>query len=203
MKKKFYFLTVFIFLSIISFVFAACTPGNPCCCQTSPSSGQRRCYNSGICCNVGNSNEYWDPESCYNFEINIEGSGLFIAGQPNFINLYIKNIGAYTDSYNISTVISSSNPQLIILEVPNEVLHVIPGETRVVKPRITILSTTVTGEINFTAISRAYSSRQRSAVFTILRSDLPYNLPEFNNILFLLIVISSTIIYYIKKKHIE
>lgn len=203
MKKRICFSISFIFLFIIliNHVLALCTSQDPCCCQTYPESGQKRCYNSGVCCDVGSPDEFWDPETCYNFNLTVSRPKVFRVGQETPITLYLKNTGAYTDNYYLSNTTSSPNPQLIILEFSvDEVSDVAPGETRLLNPKITCLSATATGDINFTARSESYPLRERSALFSIIECGLPLSLPEFNDILILAIILSSTLIYYFKKK---
>jgi hypothetical protein len=156
---------------------------------------------------MGSSDEFWDLTSCYAFSLSVSGPRVLKTGYPTPINVYLENTGAYSDSYELSYSLNSINPNLIIIIInetdPEETKIVVPDvsdwETRTINPRVKVLSTTATGEITFTGKSMA-SSKEKSAKFIIIESDLPFSLPDFNSILILVIIAFSTLIYYYKKK---
>ncbi len=179
---------------------AACTSQSPCCCQTYQESGQRRCFNSGLCCDIGTTNEFWNPTSCYNFTIDVSYSGFFRIGQKSPISVIITNLGAYTDSYSLTYQIDSINPQFILLETngATQLNGVARLETAAVKPKVTILSTLASGNIlvNITSMTDPRISKLVSIL--IIGGDLPYSLPEFNFLALIIILGAAGMIYYKK-----
>ncbi len=198
-KNLIKFVVVFLFLSLI----LAKPSKGVICCQTALGE-QKRCWGTGVCCNKGTELEYWSPNSCYNFTMWTSVSQVFRVGQKTHIALYLQNTGGYVDSYDIDyELLDCENPSLVILDTSgiSPITNVYPNEKRVVYPRITILATNVYGVINFTGISQGDNTIQRSATLTILQSDYPVSLPEFENQLILLILISSSIVIIFHSKN--
>jgi len=195
--KIFYFLS-FLFLSSLYFTDLAlskCSPYSPCCCQEYPG-GEEKCFTQGFCCGSGYE-QFWDPVSCFKFDFWVEPkSSMFTVGKKTSIILYIRNTGAYADNYNITYNITKGNPSLIQVDMSgvSPVENVDKGEIRKVYPTITVLATIVSGEIFFNATSLTDLNITRNATLTILPSDFPVSLPEFNFLGLICIMIFTTII---------
>lgn len=182
------------FLVFIPSVLSACTISNPCCCVN-------QCRVSGACCKMGTPEEYWSPTGCFDFEVWVEPTIMkFTIGKKVSINLYIKNVEEYADRYNISYWIESTNPSLISVDLtgitPTE--YVTSGELKVLKPRITVLSTSASGTVWFNVTSWGNSSLQKNASLLIQESDLPLSLKEFNFLEFSLLILFCIITLFIK-----
>lgn len=202
MKKIIYF---FVILSLFSLYLmrtvlsAQCTP---CCCQTAPESGQYRCYNSGVCCLIGTDYEYWDPVSCHGLKMWVEPEkAMFTVGTKTRINIYIQNIGDYTDSYDIEV---TKIPDLVLVDIiGSEVAEDLsPLEIKILHPRITVLSATATGDVEFKGTSRTDPTVFETANLEIYEGELPLSLPEFGFFGTIFMIILAGIVYFlIKKKH--
>lgn len=190
-------LFLFVFVNIVSAYFRGCEPDTPCCCRPSPESPEKRCYVSGVCCNIGGSNEYWDPESCYNFDVWVSGPSTLVVGEPTDISLYIKNTGALTDSYDISYKVDPSNSFIIVNLDQTNSGDVSQGEIKVLTPTVTVLFSGASGEVNF-RIRSVNRGLQKNAVYKINESELFVSLPEFSTIFVIALVVASVIIFKTK-----
>ncbi len=180
--------------------FSVCSPLTPCCCQEY-AGGEEKCFTSGVCCLEG-VEQYWDEESCFDFKFWVEPtSNMFTVGRETRINLYIENIGAFTDNYIITYNITP-NPSLIQVDMSgvSTVNNVARGEIRVVYPMITVLATTATGNIFFNATSQGDQNIYRNATLTILPSDLPVSLPEFGFFGMVVMIILAVVVSLLFKK---
>ncbi|NCO96691.1 MAG: hypothetical protein GW865_01215, partial [Candidatus Aenigmarchaeota archaeon] len=112
------------------------------------------------------------------------------------------NKGSYADSYDLSYEIISTSPNLILVDMTGAALikDINPGETKRVYPQITILSSTATGKVIFTAASQARPAVQKSAELYILESDNYLSLPEFSILGFLSLILLVGIFRYISIK---
>jgi hypothetical protein len=154
---------------------------------------------------MGTYKEYWDPNGCFDFEVWVEPNKMaFTIGRKTNVNLYIKNLEAYSDSYNVSYWIDSPNPSLISVDLigvtPTEI--VFPFSTEKFYPRITILSAQASGTVWFNVTSSGNPGIQRNASLDISSSGMPISLPEFNSnffLLLLLMILSGLIYIYIFK----
>lgn len=210
--KRTYFLIVFSLLSL-NLMALGLSQTTAFCCQTAPGSGQYRCYTTGTCCNVGKSNEFWDPVSCHNFEIWIEPkSRMFTVAMNTRVNLYIKNTGEYPDRYYIDYNISSDNPSLIQVVISKFLDgdgktkdSANSGQILMLYPEITVLSTQATGDVIFNATSEGAISEgvliTRNTTLSILESDLPLSLSEFGFLGLIGMMILVGIIYFINRIH--
>jgi hypothetical protein len=205
MKRKiiFFIIISFAFLGFMSNVLSDCTYSNPCCCAD-PVTHQKKCYTSGICCLQGMGNEYWDLDSCYNFKVWVEpASMMFTVGQQTPINLYIQNLAAYPDNFDINYLITNGSAALIQVDISGStpVLNVNPMETKkVISPRITVLEQHATGTVLFNVSSQGDREIYKNATLRILQSDLPISLPEFDNLSLITMFILACIIYIVTLK---
>jgi len=145
--------------------------------------------------------EFWDPESCFKFNFWVEPKvSMFTVGIETPINLYIQNIGAYADDYVITA--NSSNPFLFRVDMSgaSSVSNVDIGVIRRVYPTITVMATGVSGWVFFNATSQGNKNITRNATLTILESNLPMSLPEFNFLGIVVIIILAGIVYSFFKK---
>ena len=206
MKKTMVLLILFIVFSStllsLNIVSAACTPSNPCCCQTYADSGQKRCYDSGICCDISTTNEFWNEISCYNFLVSISSPGIFRVGQKTPVSVVITNNGAYTDSYTITYQVSSLNPSLILVDTigATSLNGIAKLESVSAQPKVTILSTLASGNILVNVTSVVDARFSKIATIQIIEGDLPLSLPEFNSLAILLLLGIAGVVYYKKVK---
>jgi hypothetical protein len=150
-------------------------------------------------------NEYW-ADSCYNFKTWVEpGSMMFTVGQETPINLYIQNLAAYPDNFDITyKILPPANPNLIQVDISGitPVLNVNQmGGIVIIKPRITVLEQHATGTVLFNVTSQGDRDMYKNATLRILQSDLPISLPEFNNLglITMFILVCTIYIATIKK----
>lgn len=196
MKKFILFLTLIIFfIESIDLVFSACTRSIPCCCEN-------KCWISGVCCKKDQPGEFWHPTGCYDFEFRVEPNSMtFTVGSKIPINLYVKNVEEYTDRYNIDYWIESSNPSLISVDIsgvtPTD--NIAPQQIKLLNPRILILSKSATGKVWFNVTSWGEPSLQKNASLTILSSDLPISLVEFDYFGFFILIILVFVVYFFFK----
>ena len=180
-----------VFLMLIAGVYAGF------CCRD-PVTLQKKCYDTGECCTDAG---IWYP-SCYDFEIGVSGERSFKVGEKSPVIVYITNKGSYADSYGMAYEIISTSPNLILVDMTGAALikDINPGETKRVYPQITILSSTATGKVIFTAASQARPAVQKSAELYILESDNYLSLPEFSILGFLSLILLVGIFRYISIK---
>ena len=195
-------ISLFLFsFNLISFVYADCTRENPCCCQEYPG-GEKKCFTEGMCCYIGDPREFWDW-ACFNFRVWIEPTrGMFTVGSKNRINLYIKNLG-YADNYYVTYNVSAENPFLIQVDMTgaSPVYGVAFQETRIVYPGITVLESHTSGEVFFNVTSEGSGMNiSRNATLTIIESDLPLSLPEFDFFGLIGIIFLASFLYYKKRE---
>jgi hypothetical protein len=199
MKRLFLFFVILLFsfnsIDLVVSVF---------CCQTTPGSGEYRCYNSGICCRKGKSDEYWDNVGCFDFNFWVEPSSMtFTIGKKTKVNLYIKNTGSYDDNYTIDYIIVGVNPALIQVDMsyvtPTGIVD--SGTIKTLYPTITVLSSEVSGSIVFNATSQGKPTLYENTTLAV-RGGLPLSLPEFDflNTLWL-IILAGVVYYFYESKH--
>ena len=159
------------------------------CCENA---GQWKCYTTGECCGGD-----W-YESCNDFEIYTSGARAFRIGQKTHIILYIKNTGAYEDTYTLTAI--SNDPTLILVDMTGATnATVSPSEIRKLFPRITVLSNTATGNVIFTAESS--NGDKESTTLVVLESGDYLSLPEFSIFgLVQLFFIAGIVYYFLTRK---
>jgi len=194
---------LFFFCFLINLVYSDCSREVPCCCQEYPG-GEKKCFTEGICCYEGiETKEFWNPESCQHFKVWVEPErGMFTVGSKNRINLYIKNLG-YADNYYVTYNVSAENPFLIQVDMTgaSPVYGVAFEETRIVYPRITVLESHTSGEVFFNVTSEGSGMNiSRNATLTIIESDLPLSLPEFDFFGLIGIIFLASFLYYKKRE---
>jgi len=165
------------------------------CCED-PQTGQEKCFSGGQCCN-----ESW-YFSCFHFDMWVEPTrGIFTVGKQTNVNLYIHNLCPYPDNYNLTFNITSGNPALIKVDIMgfDYIQDVGPGEIRMVYPSITMLESSATGQVFFNATSEGNSTVQKNATLTVLPSESPVSLPEFDIIGLVFIVLLVGIIYFLNR----
>lgn len=193
--REMLFFGISFFLVFIPSVFSTCSISNPCCCAN-------QCWISGTCCKKGTPDEYWSPTGCFDFNVWVEPNNIKLTvGKKIPINLYIENTEEYTDRYNISYWIESTNPSLISVDLtgitPTE--YVSPREIKVLHPRITVLSLSASGTVWFNVTSWGNSSLRKTASLSIEESDLPLSLEELNFFKFFILIPFCVMIFSIKK----
>lgn len=165
------------------------------CCKD-PDTGQDKCFSDGQCCDGT-----YDPFTCFKFEMWVEPkNAILTVGKRTNVNLYIHSLCPYPDNYNLTYNITSPNPALIQVDLNgfDYIKDVGRREIRVVYPSITILASGVTGtKIFFNATSEGNNTVQRNATLTLISSDLPLSLPEFDSLALLVIVFLVGIIYFV------
>lgn len=201
MKKILFFMVglLLFYLNLINLVSSACTRENPCCCQEFPY-GEKKCFTEGTCCYIEGYGEFWNQESCFNFKVWVEPvRGMFTVGSKTRINLYIKNLG-YTDNYYITYNITATNPYLIQVDMSGvtPVYGIAFDETRIVYPGVTVLESHTTGEVFFNVTSEGSGMNiYRNATLTIIESDLPLSLPEFDFFGLIGIIFLASAVFYL------
>lgn len=179
------------------------------CCQTSSGSDVFQCYSSGYCCRIGVEEngvlvEYWYSTGCFDFETWVEPNRMmFTVGRSTPINLYVHNLENYTDKYNISYNITSTNPELISVDLrgvtPTD--SVGPGEIEKLYPRIIVLARYASGTIFFNVTSWGSNQMQRNASLIIQTSDVPISLKEFDsNLLLWFLIVMIICLFYLKSR---
>ncbi|MEM5799766.1 MAG: hypothetical protein QXZ43_03835 [Candidatus Aenigmatarchaeota archaeon] len=178
--KKIIILMLILFISIpYSYQF-------PYICCKDKNTFQEKCYVDGECCN-----EKWYP-SCYDFEIWSQG-GKFTVGVPTLLNIYVRNIGAYDDTYELKYRVISGNA---ILDFNNVHKLTLSSENTDFFSPTVIINSNNNVVIEFTVTSTTKGT-QKSITVT-LSADSMYSLPEFMNILILIVVFFSVFIVYRK-----
>ncbi|MEM4368091.1 MAG: hypothetical protein QXO21_03655, partial [Candidatus Anstonellales archaeon] len=180
MKKVVILIIILLFSIPFSFQF-------PYLCCRDKNTLQQKCYRSGVCCNGK-----WYPISCYDFEIWVLGRKTTI-GVPSKIDIYIRNTGAYVDTYNIKYKLISGNA--IIDPVDGDTITVYPENTGILSMNLIVLSASdINIEFNSTSLTTGISKK----VTVTFSGDSMYSMPEFTNILVLLFLIFSISIIYSK-----
>jgi hypothetical protein len=124
-------------------------------------------------------------------------SAMFTVGKKTFVNLYIHNLCPYPDNFNLTYI--NGNPNLIKVDITGfeHINDFNPKEIRVVYPSITLLEAHAIGTITFNATSEGNNTIQRNANLTVLSSDFPMSLPEFNSLSILGIIFLIGIVYFV------
>jgi hypothetical protein len=124
---------------------------------------------------------------------------MFTAGSESQVDLYIKNLG-YDDNYTVSYNVSGEGSHLIQVNMRGvtPVNGLTFDETRIVYPCIMVLESHVTRTVLFNVTSESYKNRSRYATLTVLESDYPMSLPEFNIFGLILFVFLAGFLYYKK-----
>jgi hypothetical protein len=141
---------------------------------------QDKCFRSGECCNGK-----WH-ERCYDFDLWYSAAGLTI-GAPGAVNVYVRNKGAYADSYTISYQIISGEA---FVNIENNRSTVGPSQVTSFTPRVILLSSNPV-TIRFTV----KSSNQEKSIDAILSAGSMYSMPEISTILLIFIPTLAAIIY--------
>ena len=155
---------------------------------------------------MGTLSEYWHLKSCFDFDTWVKPERMmFTLGAKIPVNLYIKNKGGYTDAYTIDYFITSSNPELIKVDLTGvtptgSVAH---GEIKKLYPRIMTLYTDATGDVTFNVSSQGDPTLYKTATLNIIESDFPLSLPEFDIFGLIGMIIIAGIVYLITQKNDE
>ncbi len=172
---------------------ARSSPDTFCC----GSPGEKKCYNSGVCCLMTTPSEYWHPSGCYGFDTWVKPERMmFTLGTKTPVALYIENKGSYTDSYTIDY--TTTNQELIKVDLTGvtptgSVAH---GEIKKLYPRIMTLYSELTGDVIFNVTSQGDPSLNKTATLNVIQSDFPLSLPEFGIFELILMIILAGILYY-------
>jgi len=124
---------------------------------------------------------------------------LFTIAQKTPVNLYIKNTGYYTDSYDVEAI--NPNPAVIDIDIsgssPTKPIDI--GTTELVRPWVTVLATTTSDEIIFNVTSSTNPEKYRTAILSI-SEGLPISLYEFSILsLIILMVLAGIVYFYVMK----
>jgi len=124
---------------------------------------------------------------------------LFTIAQKTPINLYIKNTGYYTDSYDVEAI--NPNPAVIDIDIsgssPTKPIDI--GTTELVRPWVTVLATTTSDEITFNVTSSTNPEKYRTAILSIAEG-LPISLYELSILgLITLMVLAGIVYFYVMK----
>jgi len=199
MKKIIYFSLVFLMISfnLMNLVFSLVF-----CCSSS--SGQRKCYSTGVCCLEKTDDEYWNLNSCRDFDVWVKPDRMmFTLAVKTLVNLYIENKGAYTDSYTVQYDTNPKNPTIIVdLTGATSTGSLAPREIKKLYPRIAVLASSITGDVIFMVNSTQDSSLQKNATLRIIESDYPVSLSEFNLLGLIEILFLAGFVYLIYRKRI-
>ncbi|MEM5793004.1 MAG: hypothetical protein QXY45_01420 [Candidatus Aenigmatarchaeota archaeon] len=183
MKKLFVILIILLSIDL-SFAAFCCKDPNTCEDINNLDTCQDKCYNTGACCNG-----LW-YSSCYDFDIWVVGPSVFRIGRQTPVVIYIKNKGAYTDSFSITAEPSDSR---ILVEMSGaDSATILAGEIKRLYPRITIL-TSLTGEVTFRATS---PHATKEATLKITESDLYLSLPDFQGFTPIILLFLVGFIYF-------
>lgn len=168
------------------------------CCQLSPSTPQKKCWTSGICCLQGTTGEYWDLTGCRDFTVWVQPNRImFPIGTRNFVILYVENKGGYTDNYTVNYEKKPNDPNIIVdLTGVTPTDNVASGEIIRLYPGITVLTTITDGYVTFMVNSNNEPTMQRNATLNIMESDFPLSLPEFDLLGLIEILILVGLVYF-------
>ncbi len=119
---------------------------------------------------------------------------LFTIARETPVNLYIKNTGEDDETYSIEA--KPSNPAVIEVDISSSIVSVDEGTTELVRPLVTVLATTTSGEIVFNITAPGHPGKYRTATLSILEG-LPISLFEFNILGLIIIIILAGIVYFI------
>lgn len=198
MKKFIYFLSIFFIFSfnLMNLVFPVF------CCG--PPSGQRKCYNTGVCCLEKTDDEYWNLNSCRDFDVWVKPDRMmFTIATKTLVNLYVENKGAYTDNYTVEYDTNPNNPTVIVdLTGYTSTGSMFPREIKILHPRIAVLSAATTGDVIFMVNSTQDPSLQMNATLHIIESDYPVSLSEFNFLGLIEILFLAGFVYLLYRRRI-
>uniref|UniRef100_A0A7C5YWE6 CARDB domain-containing protein n=1 Tax=candidate division CPR3 bacterium TaxID=2268181 RepID=A0A7C5YWE6_UNCC3 len=176
----------FIVLSVIFIILIK--PSFAVFCCRDPETYQSRCYNTGQCCN-----NLW-YQLCINFEVWSRGGELGI-GKPTPVNVYIRNIGAYPDEYNLNYKIIKGH-NVIVDTRGHDKISVDPNGVRVLRPTVIILAQTIEPiEIEFNVSSTQNKTLWRTTTVRISAEEYLYSMSEFPTFLLIMIILLANIFY--------
>jgi len=163
------------------------------CCQTEPYSGQKRCYTEGVCCNEGQPSEY-HAGSCYDFQVSVSGPSYLTVGVKTQINLYIHNIGSFDDSYTIKNILYEGiSSDHISVSFPTDPINVRSGVREQVPIYVTLLYSNAAGNVIFPITNS--QGQTKEAIYTVNGGENLFSLPEFVNLLILILILFSTALF--------
>ncbi|MBU5690077.1 MAG: hypothetical protein QXM68_03245 [Candidatus Aenigmatarchaeota archaeon] len=158
------------------------------CCRDIETN-QQRCYSSGNCCN-----NYW-YQNCNDFEVWVTSTKFWI-GKQTPVNIYVRNTGAYTFSYQIIDYRVFGNSQLVLIDLPDSDIKLAPSTTGYLQPKILLLSQIRGDPIQVSFwISNGYAIKR---VDMFVTSDEMLNLNEFSFVLLFVLMFSSAFLIYRK-----
>ncbi|MCS7135281.1 MAG: hypothetical protein NZ893_02485 [Candidatus Aenigmarchaeota archaeon] len=147
---------------------------------------KEKCFVGGQCCNGK-----W-YERCIDFEIWVAGDK-FTIGQPAQLNVYVRNKGAYADTYSMNYEIIEG--QILIEWDTNNNIYVPPeSDVGVFRPTINIL-TPETVKVKFIVTSQ---SNLRKEVIATLSAGSMYSMSEFS--LAIILPLLATLIFFMVKR---
>ncbi|MEM5777406.1 MAG: hypothetical protein QXJ06_03075 [Candidatus Aenigmatarchaeota archaeon] len=182
MQKKimlFFFLIVFIPIVKSDIIYVCCKDRY---------TYQERCYATGECCNGK-----W-YERCLNFEVWTRDTELTI-GVPSPVNVYIRNTGAYDDTYTLGYKIIEGKNIILVDTKGQTTINVNPSEIRVLQPKVILLATPPNPVIiEFTVYSEKDPNLSKTTILRVSGESM-YSMSEFSFIFLLLLTFSSIFVY--------
>ncbi len=156
------------------------------CCKD-PNTLQPKCYVSGECCN----GKWYNK--CYDFQL-WSVNGKYTIGTPSTINIYVRNIGGYDDSYRISRYQILSGNINIDSNSLQKSITISPNYVGVLQPSLIFLSNQQ-AQITFYVVSKTGTEK---SITVTMSADSMYSMPEFSNIFIILIIFSGVFLIYRK-----
>ncbi|MFH8092885.1 MAG: hypothetical protein QXM38_03020 [Candidatus Aenigmatarchaeota archaeon] len=144
-----------------------------------------KCYATGQCCNGK-----W-YERCVDFEVWVDGKKLTI-GEPSTLNVYVRNIGAFQDSYSLSYQVLSGN---VIVSWNNKKQTAGPNDVAIFQPIIILLDPSPT-RINFRI--RSDSNLEKDVTVTLTGESM-YSMSE-PGLLFIFILLVPPLYLILRQK---
>ena len=155
------------------------------CCRDR-STYQYKCFKGGECCNG-----FWYP-ACRNFDVWIIGKRMTI-GEPTPLPVYVRNKGAYTDTYRI-TLYQVSPTGNAIIDIQTNEISIPPSDVKAFTPIVILLSSQQT-TITFTVTSDSGLSKQASVT---LSGESMYSMSEFSSTFAILLAVLSASLCWFK-----
>jgi len=174
MQKRFLALALLLVLAI-----SIASSQNIFCCKDQKTY-QDKCYSDGQCCNG-----LW-YQRCVDFEIWASKND-FTVGVKQGLPVYVRNIGAYSDTYTLDVTVLSGR---VLVDWKNGDTITVPVQsTYYFEPKITFLAAG-DAAINFVVTSKTDPSVRKETTLTISANSF-YSMSEFSTLSTLFIVLGS------------
>jgi len=137
----------------------------------------------------------------------VAGPKLFTIGRSELINIYVQNLGNLEDTFNVSFKKTAQDislndvSQLIDVNIPSkDIVQVEPGNIGNTVATITLLGPINTGSITFNITSETNSSVSQLVTIQVV-TGYPINLPEFELLGMIQVLIFAVCIFLVLKIH--